>query len=240
METPELESKTLVLLAGGAASRLNSFLKTQDKVKCLVSFDGVTFLDHLLGQAVEAGFSHIIILGGPDSQSIEQAVRKMNYRLRFSFPQEHQRLGTGGALALIGSCILDEYFYLSNADTYFAENPFKIIKNRTTTLRSVNYFMRDNRTDSAWCELVSNECNQWPDLYQTGSYVYTGLSLMKTEVVRNWSSLDLPKVCSYEKDVFAKLKDRATFASYPFREIDFGTETGYRSLQGVFKKKEVV
>jgi hypothetical protein len=171
---------------------------------------------------------------------IEEAVRKMNYNMQFSFPQETERMGTGGALSLISSCIHEEYIYLSNADTYFAENPFKIIKEQTISVSSINYFMRDRRAGYGFTKLDANICNQWPDLYQTDSYVYSGISLVKSDIFHSWSSLGLHKVCSFEKDVFTRLKNQASFMSYPFMEIDFGTEVGYRSLQSVFKKKEVV
>ncbi|WP_413292295.1 NTP transferase domain-containing protein [Bdellovibrio sp. HCB185ZH] len=235
----ELESKTLVLLAGGKASRLNSFLNSQGHVKCLTEFSGRLFLDYLLAQANSAGIEHVIILGGPNREVIENSVRKLNYPMRFSFPQEKVRLGTGGALTLTAPYLQEKYFILANADTYFSENPFELVKSQLQEHRDAILFMRTHAAQSSFHEISERITHAWPDLYQTPSYTYTGLSVLSSELVHNWPSLGLPPSCSYEKDVFNKIKIRSKFTAYPFAEIDFGTEAGFKHLEKVFKKEAV-
>ncbi|WP_246845757.1 hypothetical protein [Bdellovibrio sp. ZAP7] len=208
-------------------------------MKCLSEFSGRVFLDYLLAQANAAGIEQVIILGGPNREIIENAVRKLNYPMRFSFPEEKVRLGTGGALTLIAPYLQEKYFILSNADTYFSENPFELVKSQSMGNKDAVFYMRTFVHTSSFHEISKQEAYAWPDLYQTPSYIYTGLSVLSSEIVRNWHSFDLPVFCSYEKDVFDKIKARAKFTAYPFDEIDFGTESGFKHLQGTFKKAAV-
>lgn len=239
MVNSELESKTLVLLAGGMASRLNSFLNSESQVKCLTEFSGRVFLDYLLAQGHSAGIEHVIILGGPNREIIENAVGKLNYPMHFSFPEEKTRLGTGGALTLTAPYLQEKYFILSNADTYFSENPFELVKSQSTANKDAVFFMRNFETKPAFHDISEQKAHAWPDLYQTHSYTYTGLSVLSSEIVHNWHKLGLPMSCSYEKEVFNKIKTRAKFTAYPFAEIDFGTESGFKHLQSIFNKEAV-
>lgn len=239
MVNSELESKTLVLLAGGTASRLNSFLNSKNHVKCLSQFADRIFLDYLLSQAQSAGIENVIILGGPNREVIRNAVLKLGISMRFSFPEEKVRLGTGGALTLTAPYLNEEYFILSNADTYFGSNPFELLKTQSIGNKSAMFFMRNHSPIASFQEVPTTESQTWPDLYQTPSYTYAGLSVLSSDIVHAWQSFNFPAVCSYEKDVFGGIKDRSKFISYPFAEIDFGTENGFKQLQEILKKEAV-
>ncbi len=239
MGTAELESKTLVLLAGGKASRLNSFLNSENRVKCLTEFEGRIFLDYLLTQAQDAGIKNVIILGGPDRERIEHAVSELNYSMSFSFPVENERRGTGGSLALLAPYLRESHFILSNADTYFAENPFELLKSLKIQDHLALFLMRNQSKDHHFSKVSLQMSGSWPDLYQTDTFTYTGLSILNSEIIFNWNNFGLPTTCSFEKDVFGKIKNRSNFISYPFAEIDFGTEAGFKRMQQIFKREAV-
>jgi NDP-sugar pyrophosphorylase family protein len=208
-------------------------------VKCLTEFDGRIFLDYLLEQAQAAGIKHVIILGGPDRDVIKKAVRVLNYSMDFSFPEEKERLGTGGALPLIAPYLGESHFILSNADTYFLENPFDLLKSQSLQGNIAMFYMRNRSAERSFQEVSSLEGRSWVDLYQTDSYIYTGLAVLSAEIIQHWNLLGLNAACSFEKDVFGKIKGRAKFIAYPFAEIDFGTEAGFKHLKEIFKKEAV-
>ncbi|WP_413576219.1 sugar phosphate nucleotidyltransferase [Bdellovibrio sp. HCB290] len=238
MGTTELETKTLVLLAGGKASRLNDFLKTDDQVKCLSRFGDMVFIDYLLSQAIEAGINHVIVLAGPALESISAHIKQSSYPIRFSFPKEETRLGTGGALSLIAPFLDESRFILSNADTFFDENPFLFFQERLLGTNSV--FLLSSRASHSNAQLLqAAKTMHWPDLYNTDEFSYTGIALLNSDVFLNWKSLGLPECCSFEKDVFPKIKNAAEFYSANFAEIDFGTEDGFRRLQSILMREVV-
>ncbi|MEK2689239.1 sugar phosphate nucleotidyltransferase [Bdellovibrio sp. GT3] len=228
--TSELETKTLVLLAGGKASRLNDFLNAQGQIKCLSRFGNFIFLDYLLKQAQQSGIQHVILLAGPDRDSLMEYVSGKSYSMRFSFPEEPIRLGTGGALALIGPYLKESSFILSNADTFFEECPFPALSKHPISGKSI--FLMGRSDGIKMLELVSKgEVQKWSDLYNTEEYKYVGVALLNSDIIYEWEKLGLPAECSFEKDVFGKIRDESDFLLGSFAEIDFGTREGYLQLK---------
>ncbi|WP_413585657.1 nucleotidyltransferase family protein [Bdellovibrio sp. HCB274] len=235
MGTTELETKTLVLLAGGKASRLNEFLNTDSQIKCLVRFGDVVFIDLLLRQACEAGIEHVILLAGPARESIKAHLANGDYNMQFSFPDEETRLGTGGALSLIAPFVKESRFILSNADTFFAENPFQTIQRVSKNQKAVFLVSpKENHEKSGF--LANSQTSQWQDLYNTPGYCYAGVAMLSSDLVLKWQSLNLPETCSFERDVFPKIKNDVKFYKCDFSEIDFGTAEGFRRLQTLLRE----
>ncbi|MBO9668313.1 MAG: NTP transferase domain-containing protein [Bdellovibrio sp.] len=238
-----MESKTLVLLAGGSGSRLSNYLQKPGHVKCLSEFSGLVFLNYLLRQAEFAGIEEVIVLGGPQRELIARAVESEKYQLRFSYPVENQRLGTGGALKLVLPHLKEKKFYLMNADTYFAENPFLLIQHY---MRSVQndvriqghlFFDESNSQGKQVHSLGQNGCVQWVDLYSTTPYIYAGVALLSEVLLKDWAAGGIQGACSFEKEFFSLYKDQIQCHVYPFRHLDFGTGEGFENLQRLLKPK---
>lgn len=239
MKNRQLVSKTLVLLAGGAGSRLKSFLQSDENIKCLSLFAGRTFLDFLLDQAQDAGFEKVIILAGANRAAISDVAHKTQRKLQIVFPDEQSPLGTGGALKLVEPHLTEASFFLSNADTFFAVNPFiEIGKLDLSCLTNSDvwgcFFVSDlSRSESPRYrpgEQVSSAEVASQTLYGLGDLTYIGIAHLRAEFLSRWSSLGLSAKASLEADVFPSLQKRAVLVNTNLDFIDFGTGSGYEEM----------
>lgn len=108
--------KQAVYLVGGLGTRLGG--RTARTPKPLLSVAGRPFLDYLLHQAAQAGFSDICLLAGFEGQQVIE--RYHGFRIDGAAVRvlsEPERLGTAGALRWsLGE--LDDVFLLANGDSF--------------------------------------------------------------------------------------------------------------------------
>lgn len=114
-------NKTLVILAGGLGTRLQSILNGLPKP--LADINGVPFLKYQFENWISNGFNDFILsLYYRSDLIIEFINHNKNGLLKncnIQFVVEPEPLGTGGAISfLITRCQMTDLFYVVNADTW--------------------------------------------------------------------------------------------------------------------------
>lgn len=244
MNDVQSESKTLVLLAGGEALRLKSYLHRNDIVKCLSEFGPLCFLDYLLGQAAQAEFKKVIILAGPSRRKVLEHLEQKDLPFEVLLPIEEMPLGTGGCLSLVEESLITDSFWLCNADTYFAENPFLygsvLLENEAALYQDQHFFFVSQGSSNERGSLDTNASAN-SNLYDLSSVVYSGVALLKSSVfneIRRLQAQEGHLALSLEKDIYPALNGQTKLVSWPLAFIDFGTAYGYEKLKEVLGSKD--
>lgn len=109
-----------VFLVGGLGTRLKD--RTANTPKPLLEVGGKRFIEYLMGEAARHGFTDIVLIAGHLGDQVEQLYHgKAIGAARVRVLREPQPLGTGGALRF-ALPHLDEFFLLSNGDSFFDVN----------------------------------------------------------------------------------------------------------------------
>lgn len=112
-------SNSVILLAGGAGTRLQSV--TGSTPKCLAPVNGQPLLYYLLQRLMAQGFRHIVLalgIGAPEVEAAASAWQQYHPHILIEFSIENTALGTGGAvLQALSLCKSDDVLIL-NADSY--------------------------------------------------------------------------------------------------------------------------
>lgn len=113
--------KQALFLVGGLGTRLGE--RTTKTPKPLLSVAGRPFLDYLLHQAAEAGFSDLCLLAGFEGQQVIARYEGLDVGdgATVRVLSEPERLGTAGALRW-SLDQLDDVFLLANGDSFIDIN----------------------------------------------------------------------------------------------------------------------
>lgn len=135
-----MNSKPLIILAGGFGTRLKSVLR--ETPKALADINGIPFLTYLFSKWIKAGFNNFVLsLHYEADQIIEYLnLNKSNLlaNCTIQYVIEPSPMGTGGAISyLLEHVYIKDDFFLTNADTWieydlidlnnFTENTIGII-----------------------------------------------------------------------------------------------------------------
>ena len=118
---------TLVLLAGGLATRLHPI--TESIPKSMVDINGKPFIDHQLRLLKKQGIESVVIcVGYLSNQIIDYVGDGSGFGLRVKYSQDGEELlGTGGSIQNAAE-FLDEDFFVMYGDSYLDIDLFKIWK----------------------------------------------------------------------------------------------------------------
>ena len=113
--------KTLIILAGGFGTRLQSILKGNPKP--LADINGIPFLQILFINWVNKGFTKFILSLHFESEKIIKIVEELKkstlQNCQIDYVVEETPLGTGGAIAYVVKILsLKGDFFVANADTW--------------------------------------------------------------------------------------------------------------------------
>lgn len=125
---------TVVIIAGGIATRLYPFTKTVPKAMLKVA--GMPFIAHQLAMFKKNGITKVVICSGHLSGQIEDFIgdgRKFGLAVKFSVDGE-KLLGTGGAIKK-ALPLLEDVFFVMYGDSYL-DIDFKLVS---------HYFMSYNK-----------------------------------------------------------------------------------------------
>lgn len=105
-----------IILAGGFGTRLKAVVP--DLPKPMAPIVGRPFLEILLGQLVQRGFSHIILSLGYRAEVIRQYFGRRFQGVPLDYCVETTPLGTGGAIRASMQAGTQGHLYVFNGDTF--------------------------------------------------------------------------------------------------------------------------
>ncbi|TEY02800.1 nucleotidyltransferase family protein [Campylobacter sp. US33a] len=105
----------IVIMAGGLGSRLKEL--TKDTPKPMLKVGKKPILENIVRKLKEQNFENFIFCVNYKKQVIEEYFKKgKEFGIKISYIKERKKLGTAGALSLIGRGQLQESFVVMNAD----------------------------------------------------------------------------------------------------------------------------
>jgi len=232
----DLSKIDTVILAGGLGTRLKPVFK--DKPKCLVPINGKPFIDFLLDNYVEQGLKRFILcVGYLKEQVIEHLGNRNDCEIAFS--EEHEPLGTGGALKEAQGLIKSDPYIVLNGDSFIDINIFEYLQ-----------WFQSNNNDISMVITKKNNSKRYGNVNFDGKGLITsfeeknnsslttsinaGLYIFKKNII-NFSSFGYE--FSLETELFPTLIELGISAFHCDEKfIDIGTEKSYQNAQLFFNK----
>lgn len=115
-----------VILAGGRGTRLQAVIS--DRPKPLAPVAGRPFLAYLLDQVVDVGVGRIVLSTGYLAEQFADAIGTTYRGVEIAYAQEHEPLGTGGAIRFAGKQADADQLLIMNGDSYCAADMQTYIK----------------------------------------------------------------------------------------------------------------
>lgn len=202
---------SLVILAGGLATRLGALSKTTPK--SLILIDGEPFIAHQLRLLKSQGFEKVILCIGYLGELIRAHVKDgKQFGLSVAYSDDGKKLlGTAGAVYKASS-LLDENFFVLYGDSYLMVD-YKVIqkifeeKNKPALM---TVFKNNDRGDTSNIEFSNDHIIKYDKKNKTVNmnYIDFGLSLFKKNIFSgNDTFTDL-------SDLYKKLLAENKLASY--------------------------
>ena len=116
-----LDSVSVMILAGGLGTRLRSVLSSIPK--CLAPIHGQPFLKFQLRILEEAGFRHVILCTGHMADLVRREIGTCYGSIKIDYSEEQELLGTGGALRLALSKTDSSQLLVLNGDSFCEVDP---------------------------------------------------------------------------------------------------------------------
>lgn len=229
-------SMTIVILAGGLATRLKSLSKNIPK--SLVSVGGKPFIDWQIEMLVKQKIKKIIILTGYLGEMIEEYIGDgSRYNASVSYSKDWPKLlGTGGAIKKACN-ILPDTFFVMYGDTYLSINFNNLelfikknnIKNLMTVYKNKNLYDRSNLI------LEDNKIRKYvkKDDSDKAEFIDYGLSFLQKKYFINFkkNKFDL-------SEIFIKLINDKLLYHYECHDrfYEIGRPESLKSTQSFFIK----
>ena len=229
---------TAIILAGGLGTRLRAVV--EDRPKVLAEVNGHPFLQYLLDQLIDWQIQDVVLCTGYLGDQIESHFGRQYRNLRLHYSQEHQPLGTAGALRLAVALTEADTLLVLNGDSYCAAD-FEAFwhwygkQDPDAALLLVN--LADTRRFGRVQVSADGQIERFDEKDESASgagMVNTGIYLIKRHLIENIPDIS-PR--SLEREVFPTWIGKRFYAymtDCPF--LDIGTPESYSQAEAFLKK----
>lgn len=219
-----------IVLVGGLGTRIRG--KIGDIPKPMAPLGDKPFLSYLLKLLIKQGIKKVVLAVGYKKEYIYEYFGN-NYKdikLIYSFEEENNLLGTGGAILKACEFIEGEYFFVFNGDTFFhidleAMSEFHKLKNSDITIA-----LKPTEDASRYGSIELNESDKIVKFIEKGKKgagaINGGIYLISKSLFK---SLILPEKFSFETDFLQKYYKTYNFYGIIFDRyfIDIGVPEDY-------------
>lgn len=230
-----------ILLAGGLGTRLQSVVN--DRPKPMADVCGKPFMEYLILELKKHGITHIIMAVGYKGNMVEAYFQNgKNLGVSIEYSYETVQLGTAGAIKNAEKYILEDEFFVLNADTFYQaayEEVMKLYNVRDLDMAMVLREVPDiSRYGSVRVDdQIITKFNEKTSEKRAG-LINGGIYLMKKEVL---NIIPKQKKCSLESEIIPKMLEAGKHLGAIVNNgyfIDIGIpEDYYRFIQNVKDKK---
>jgi NDP-sugar pyrophosphorylase family protein len=223
----------VVILCGGLGKRLRNIIK--DRPKPMVEISGRPFLEILMDYVASFDLRRFILCTGYMGDKIKEHFWGKNSHLEVLFSEEHELLGTGGAVKNASHLIRSDPFFVMNGDSICRVDLsrfFRFYNERgaicTLVLTRVDEVCDYGRVDVGEDGKIKGFNEKIKE--QEGGLVNAGIYLMKKELL----SLIPDGKYSLEYDLFPKLCDGRLYGFITEAQLlDIGTPKRYLEAKEV-------
>lgn len=229
---------TLVLLAGGLATRLRPITATIPK--SMVEAAGEPFIAHQLRLAVDEGVRDVVLCVGHLGEQIESFVgdgARFGCKVRYSYDGP-DLLGTGGALAS-ALPLLDKNFMVMYGDSYLDVrlSPIYEAFQQSGKPALMVVFRNEGLWDSSNVEFSDGKIHRYSKINRTPKmhYIDYGFGVLKSDLIREWAlkgRFDLA-------NLYGSLVDEYCLAGYEVhnRFYEIGSPDGLRETDAYLRNR---
>ncbi len=232
--------KEAIILAGGLGTRLKNVLNNIPKP--MAPIDNKPFLSYLFNFLRRQGIKRIILAVGYKGDYIMNffGEKYLDIELLYSFEDENNLLGTGGAILKASKLIKDEDFFVLNGDTIFEINltemyRFHKAKNAdiTIALKPVDNVMRYGAVEIDEEGKIINFIEKGVEKH---GLINGGIYLVSKGFIDN---LSLPERFSLEQDLLQQYFGLYKFYGIMFDNyfIDIGVPEDYERAKNELPEK---
>jgi NDP-sugar pyrophosphorylase family protein len=193
--------KTLIVLAGGFGTRLQSILK--GKPKPMADINGTPFIYFLFENWVKCGFTDFVLSLHFQANEIIEYTNSLKSSIlkdsKIRYVIENEPLGTGGAISnVISKLQITEFFFVANADTWLENGYEEIDQQNKNTLAIVkidngNRFGKILLNENGLIEKFVEKNNIHEE-----SLINAGVYKLSKNIFTNWNG----EAYSLENDLF--------------------------------------
>lgn len=231
----ELENISVLVLAGGFGTRLNSIVA--DRPKVLAEVAGRPFLTYLLDQLCDAGLRSVVLCTGFRAEAVTQSMGACYRSLSIRHCLEKEPLGTGGAIRHASHQITTYPVLVMNGDSY-CEIDFGAFVRWHQVQKAVASLVLTKVPDvSRYGEVklnsdcVISEFSEKGQMSRPG-WINGGIYLFEKEII---SSFPTTSPLSLEREVLPMWTSRKMFGYRTTgRFIDIGTPVSYAKANEIF------
>lgn len=199
-----MNSKPVIVLAGGFGTRLQSILKGLPKP--LADINGTPFLKFLFLKLLDEGYDNFIVSLYYEADKIIEFVESLKSGIlkdsNVVYCVEPKPLGTGGAISYIVSQLnLTDNFLIVNADTLL-QNGYREVGNCV----SMSIGLLKVEDTSRYGKVEFDDKNQIVKFVEKKTdgeegYINAGVYNLNSQIFNNWNGVN----CSLETEIFPKL-----------------------------------
>jgi D-glycero-alpha-D-manno-heptose 1-phosphate guanylyltransferase len=234
-----MDSKEVIILAGGMGSRIESI--SNGKPKCLIKIGNKPFLYHLLNQFLTLGADKIILATANKSQYIFDFVNKyfkselVSQKIVFS--NEEIQSGTGGSILFALDKIKSEIFLVSNSDTIISGLTDKIWS--SIMLNDMNFLVHLSEMRGQRFSYFKTDETYINDILEenvTSGKTSSGLVFIRKSF---FTQLKIRNSFSLENDLLHdEIKNQRVGYKMVGEFIDFGVPEDFARASAEYKKKQ--
>jgi histidinol-phosphate phosphatase family protein len=235
IESIELSNITAAVLAGGLGTRLRPVVA--DRPKVLAQIHGRPFLAYLLDQLSGAGLRSVVLCTGYLGDQIARTFGESYGRLRLTYSQEQQPMGTAGALRLALPHLTSDPILVINGDSFsFTDLAAFFGWYRNRPARAGILLTRVNDRDRYGSVKIDEQGAVLEFAEKTKgvnpNWISAGMYFLSEELLR---SIPEDKVTSLEYDVFPRWVGQGLYG-YPNegRFLDIGTPEDFATAVSFF------
>jgi D-glycero-alpha-D-manno-heptose 1-phosphate guanylyltransferase len=228
-----MELPPAVILAGGLGTRLRETVP--DLPKPLAPIAGKPFLHWLLQRLEQQGVSRVILATGYRANQIRDVLGERFGAIELCYSEEHEPLGTGGALRQALAATHDRHAFVLNGDTYAEVDLLDMFAAHLTSGASLT-LATVRVPDASRYSTVRVSDGRVREFLATGrpgeGMINGGVYVLNTDLLKDESR----RAFSFERDILqARVAELAPLAfAAGSRFIDIGTPDDFQRAQTFF------
>lgn len=237
-EKPRNDVKDIdvVMLCGGSGKRLRGVVN--DRPKCMAEIGDNPFLDTLLGYVVQFGFRRFVLCTGYMSDFIKQYYRNKDSPAEILFSEEHEPMGTAGAIKNARMLIKSSPFLVMNADSFCEIDLIRFYDFHKEKCAMCSLALTNNiKGPDEYGEVVLDERGQVTAFYEKnrsnryGAFINAGIYMLERKAL---SLIPLGESFSLEYDLFPKMIKEGIFGYKTNGAfVDIGTPQGLKLANNI-------
>lgn len=228
----------VVIIAGGLGTRLKAV--APDLPKALVPVAGRPFIEHQLGLLKKNGLLDVLLCVGHFADKIERHVgdgSRFGLRVKYSYEDPAQLLGTGGALINALPLLQDSFFTLYG-DSYLPTDYNAIVRAFESGGRKalMSVYRNEGKWDKSNVRVQGDRVVFYSKAAQPGEAdcIDYGLSAYRKSVIQAYREVTLPLDLARLQEDLVLRGEMGAFV-VPDRFYEIGKPEGLSELEAVLK-----